>query len=99
MNTTCETRRAHLRTTATRRGGMPEPGSFFLGLEAGGGVLVGGAVAVALEVELEVDVALEVERWAAKSRAGTIPTRPVFHGMGSTSGCRSAAPAARPGAS
>src|SRR5580658_1216517 len=84
----CALRRPHFRTTAIRRGGMPEPESFdtFLGLDPRAPV----AVEVAVEVEVEVAVEVGVGVVVAPSRLPTIPTLPVFHGIGSTSGCSSA---------
>jgi hypothetical protein len=72
------------------RGGMPEPGSFFAG-----GFFAAPAVAeVAAGVEVDVDVEVdgdgdgdgdtEGDIDVATSIAGTAPTFPVFHGIGST---------------
>src|SRR5882672_3895482 len=72
--------------TAIRRGGMPLPeslGSIFFGLA----VAVEGGAAIAVGVAVEVAVEFTVEVIA--SIGPTIPTRPVFHGIGSTSGCPS----------
>jgi hypothetical protein len=55
---TCDARRAHLRTTAMRRGGMPLPGSFdFVFL---GAVDAGDFVAVAVAVNVNGDVNVDV---------------------------------------
>jgi hypothetical protein len=71
-NPTCEMRRAHFKMTATRRGGMPLPGSFFLGLARGpSGIAPAAAdppavvvVVVVVVVDVDVDVDVDADAWA-----------------------------------
>jgi hypothetical protein len=51
----CETRRAHLRMTAMRRGGMPDPGSFDAFFFGGAAAGAGGAATAAAEAAAWVD--------------------------------------------
>src|ERR1700689_5388473 len=86
---TWHARRAHLRMTAMRRGGMPLPGSLDFGFAARGTGAGTGGVAVAGEVagegEVEVEGAVGGDGYAAlmASSAGALPGLPVSQGIGS----------------
>src|SRR5580692_1618493 len=101
-------RRAHLRTTAIRLGGIPLPGSRearFEGALAETALARMAALAARFGDEQEdgktgrflavFPPSCEFSLQVARSSGGTMPTFPVFQGIGSTSAWGSAIPGVR----